>query len=81
MKIMFGEHAESMLVERNLERTWVELTLREPDWTEPDPKHPERLRAFRVIPERGERVLRVVYVPGEKSCRIVTLFLDRGRKR
>jgi hypothetical protein len=39
------------------------------------------IRAFRRIPERDGRVLRVVYVPGDDHVRVITLFLDRGRTR
>ncbi|KAB7782081.1 hypothetical protein F8B43_4836 [Methylorubrum populi] len=39
------------------------------------------MRAFRTVPERDGRVLRVVYVPIPGGARVVTMFLDRGRRR
>ena len=69
------------MAERQIDRAWVEATILQPDTTEPDPKHPERVRAFRAVRERDGRVLRVVYVPHQNHYRVVTLFLDRGRKR
>ena len=48
---------------------------------EVDPKHPERMRAFSALPERDGRVLRVAYVPLADGYRILTLFLDRGRRK
>lgn len=81
MKIVYGPHALDILVDRAIEPDWVERTLAAPDSVEPDPKHPERLRAYRALPERDGRVLRVVYVPLSDGVRVVTMFLDRGRRR
>ena len=81
MRFTYTAHAAEMLIDRRLERTWVERTVLTPEAIEPDPKHPERIRAFRALPERDGRVLRVVYVQDAESIRIVTLFLDRARRR
>ncbi|AOO84195.1 hypothetical protein BHK69_05075 [Bosea vaviloviae] len=77
----YSEHAMTMLAEREIERVWVERTVLQPDATEPDPKHPDRQRAFRTVPERDGRVLRVVYVRSDTAYRVITPFLDRGRRR
>ena len=81
MQIVFGQHAENMLIERGIERGWVERTVFEPQMVRSDPRHKDRLQAFRAIPERGGRVLRVVYAQGKDSYRIVTLFFDRAQRR
>jgi hypothetical protein len=81
VRFTYGTHALANLVDRNLEKAWVERTVTDPDSTEPDPKHPERIRAYRTVPERDGRVMRVVYVPGGAAVHIVTAFLDRGRRR
>jgi uncharacterized protein YuzE len=52
MRVSYSGHAEASLLDRELDREWVERTLRWPEVVEPDPKHPERLRGFRAIPER-----------------------------
>ena len=70
-----------MLRERGVERSWVQRTVDQPDHVERDPGHPERIRAFRAVPERDGRSLRVVYVREMDQVRIITLFLDRGRRR
>jgi hypothetical protein len=62
MPIAYTKHALTMLAERGIERAWVERTILEPASIEPDPK-PPAMRAFRAVPERDSRVLRVVYVP------------------
>jgi hypothetical protein len=81
MQFTYTHHASEMIQERDLLRDWVELTVLEPETVEPDPKHPERIRAFRAIPERDGRVLRVVYVGDGENFRVITLFLDRGRRK
>ena len=77
---ILSRHAEDMLVERRLEREWIEKTIAEPEELEHDPRRPGVLRAFRRIPERGNRVLRVVYVSAQQHVRVVTAFFDRGRR-
>ena len=81
MRVSYGPHAEEMLAERSLDREWVERAIRWPDSVEPDPKHLDRIRAFKALPERDGRVIRVVYVRQGDHCRVITLFLDRGRRR
>lgn len=81
MRITYGPHALDNLVDRALDKAWIERTVLDPDTTEPDPKHPERIRAYRPVPERDGRVLRVVYVPSDEGVHIVTAFLDRSRRR
>jgi hypothetical protein len=70
-----------MLVERDIERAWLEVTVAQPERTEMDPLRPGTIRAFRTIPERGGRVLRVVYVLSDDTIRVVTAFFDRGQRR
>ena len=81
MRFVYTLHASTMLEERAIDKAWIERTILYPDTVEPDPQHPEMIRAFRVVPERDGRVLRVVYVPSELTCRVTTLFLDRSRRR
>lgn len=81
MRFTSTAHAAEMLADRRIERAWVEQTVLSPEYVEQDPKHPERMRAFRALPERDGRVLRVVYVRAAEETRIVTLFLDRSRRR
>ena len=80
-RFTYTRHAEEMMGERRIHRAWVERTILQPHTTEPDPKHPDRVRAFRAVPESDGRVLRVVDADYGDRYRVVTLFLDRGRKR
>ena len=81
MRFTYTAHAAEMLIDRRLERRWVERTVLAPEAVGPGSQHTERTRAFRALPERDGRVLRVVYVRDAEDIRIVTLFLDRGRRR
>lgn len=78
--IKFTRHAEDMLTERGIERGWVERTINEPDESEPDHARPNVTRAFRSVPERGGRVLRVVYSTIGNEIRVITAFFDRARR-
>jgi len=70
-----------MLAERSLERSWIERTVWEPDSVEPDPTRSGVMRAFRAIPERDGRILRVAYVSSHDAVRVLTVFFDRNRRR
>ena len=80
MKVTFSDHARAALQARGIDETWVERTLARPDAVEPDPVHPERRRVYGSVPEREGRVLRVVCLDGQDEIRIITAFLDRGRR-
>lgn len=56
----YSGHASEMLGSRGIEREWVERAILAPDDSEPDPKHADRTRAYKRLPERDGRVLRVV---------------------
>jgi hypothetical protein len=79
--VIFTRYAEDMLVERGIDRAWVVATVRNPDVIEMDPTRPGVMRAFRRIPERDNRFLRVAYISIGHSVRILTVFFDRSRRR
>lgn len=85
MRIIYSPHALAALLARDIESGWIECTIAAPEALEPDPQHLARVRAYRVIPERDGRVLRVVYeMSGDRrgdDIVVVTAFLDRNRTR
>ncbi|GJE36891.1 DUF4258 domain-containing protein [Methylobacterium persicinum] len=81
MRITYGAHAMDVMAERGIDRAWIERTVIAPETIEPDATHPERVRAYRTVPERDGRVLREIYVPTLEGAHIVTAFLDRSRRR
>jgi hypothetical protein len=79
--LRFTRHAEDAIAERELDRIWVERTVREPEWQLPDPRRSNVERRFRAIPEYGGRVLRVACLETVDEIRILTVFLDRNARR
>lgn len=77
----YSRHAEDAIAERELNRAWIERTVREPEWTIADPRRPGVERRFRTIPEYGDRILRVACYEKEAEIRIVTVFFDRDARR
>jgi hypothetical protein len=73
-------HAETRLERRGLERSWVEATVQEPDWREPDPGDDTVERRFRVIEEAGGRILRVACVETQAEIRVITALFDRNAR-
>lgn len=63
--LRFTNHVLTTMAERNLDRSWIERTIRAPDWREPDPADPAVERRFAVAAE----------------IRILTAFLDRRARR
>jgi Domain of unknown function (DUF4258) len=80
-RITFTAHASTILTEREIDRGWIELTISDPEETEPDPNRANVVRVFRSIPEREGRVLRVVYSKSDDRIRVITAFFDRARRR
>jgi uncharacterized protein DUF4258 len=80
-RFLFTRHAEEMLVERNIERTWVEFTVLQPDALESDPRRPGVIRPSEVLQKRDGRSLRVAYVVSDYTFKILTVFFDRARRR
>jgi class 3 adenylate cyclase len=52
-----------------------------PDWIEPDPRHPDRIRSYKAIAEHDGRVLRVVHRPEGDDILIITVHFDRRARR
>jgi uncharacterized DUF497 family protein len=74
-------HAPTAMRERELEVNWIEWTVYEPDWVQPDPAHTGVERRFKTVAEREGRVLRVAVVETSEEIRIVTAFLDRRARK
>ncbi|WP_376738698.1 DUF4258 domain-containing protein [Rhodopseudomonas sp. B29] len=75
--LFFTVHARDAVRERELDVTWVERTVWEPTWSQPDPNGKGVERRFRAIPEFGGRILRVACLETADEMRILTVFFDR----
>jgi hypothetical protein len=78
--IRLTTHAAEAMETRRIPLEWVEDTLLKPDWTKPDPRHPERTRAYKSIAAFGNRILRVVYRPDGADIVVITVHPDRDAK-
>jgi hypothetical protein len=47
--IRYSSHANEQIEDRRIERGWVEIMVKVPDWTEADPDFPERTRCYKAI--------------------------------
>ena len=81
MRVRLTEHAEEMLIERELKRSWLERVLADPLWTEPEPAKPFIVRAFGPIAEAGDRILRVAYTDRAGERIVLSLHFDRRATR
>tara|TARA_R110002020_G_scaffold16307_19_gene57733 strand:- start:21632 stop:21889 length:258 start_codon:yes stop_codon:yes gene_type:complete len=79
--IRYTRHAETVLMERDLEKAWVERTVYQPDWRTSEPRDNSAERRFRTVPERQGRILRVICVENALEIRIISVFLDRRARR
>ena len=76
MDYVLTEHAQKRLRKRKIAIEWIAATLENPARTENDPDDPELAHALRAIPERGFRVLRVIYNESVVPVRIVTAYFN-----
>jgi hypothetical protein len=79
-KLLLTRHAETKLQERRLKLEWVERTVRNPLWIEPEPQDMTAERRFAKIEEFGGRTLRVVCVETENAVRVITALFDRDAR-
>jgi hypothetical protein len=80
--LRFTRHAEDAVAERELDLNWIERTVREPEWSRPDPqKFPSVEGRFGTIPEFGGGILRVACIETPDEIRILTVFFDRNARK
>ena len=69
------------MTRRGIAAIWTENAVSAPDPVEVDPRHADRLRSYKAIPELSGRILGVVYRPDGADMIIITARFDRGTKR
>ncbi|MBW7950975.1 MAG: DUF4258 domain-containing protein [Pseudorhodoplanes sp.] len=79
--LRFTKHAEDVILERKLKRSWIESAARSPEWSHRDPKRAGVELRFCRIPEFGNRVLRTACVESDEEIRVLTVFFDRNARR
>lgn len=81
MALILRRHAELRMHQHGIALAWVDLTIHQPAHVEPCPRDPSLRGAWRRIPQRGNRVLRVVWRPAGGNAVVVSVFFDRGAQR
>jgi DNA-binding response OmpR family regulator len=76
MEFNISEHARKRLQQRGIDVVWIARALSEPATTENDENDPTLAHALILIPERGFRVLRVIYNETIEPVTVVTAFFD-----
>ncbi len=79
-KYTLTHHAQDGLTKRKISQEWLERTLADPQRVESDQTDPDLEHRLAVIPEHGNRVLRVIVNRSENPMRVVTVFFDRKMK-
>lgn len=80
MDFTLSQHAIDAIRERTIQLEWIAATLGAPSLVTPDKEDPDIKHAMRVIPEHGNRVLRVIYNRTREPIHVVTVFFDRAMK-
>ena len=81
MALILSHHARLRMQQHLIVQAWVETTIEQPGHVEPCPRDPVLMRAWRRIPQHGNRVLRVVYRPSGADAVVISVFFDRGAQQ
>lgn len=76
MDFFLTDHARKRCSKRKILEEWIRATIDHPARTDSDEDDPSLVHALRAIPEKGFRVLRVIYNETVTPVRIVTVYFD-----
>jgi hypothetical protein len=62
MNYILTQHARDALAKRKIDREWLERTLARPQRIEDDKTDPALEHRLAIIPEHGDRVLRILSI-------------------
>lgn len=72
------DHAQKRMRKRKIAPEWIAAALASPLRTENDEDDPTLVHALYPVPERGFRILRVIYKETRDPPTVVTAFFDDG---
>jgi len=76
----FTAHAATAIAKRGIDPDWVVRVLSKPERVEVQASDTTLRHALARIPERSDRVLRVVYNADANPPRVVTAYFDRRQR-
>ena len=80
MEFILTDHARKRCIRRGIKEPWIQEALRSPAETKDDPNDPDLVHALWPVPEKGFRMLRVVYNGKVYPVAVVTAFFDAKGK-
>ena len=78
--LTYTVHARRAIAERVIPTEWIERIVSEPELRTDDPGDSDLERFYARVPERDNRVLRVVVNTQTEPWRVVSVFFDRGMR-
>lgn len=79
MDFVLTEHARKRCRQRKIEIDWIRRALEQPPRIENDADDASLVHVLYPVPERGFRVLRVIYNETREPVAIVTAYFDDSR--
>ena len=80
MKLRWTQHAQDVFSKRKIPIEWIDKTVDNPDTICPDEIDSDLKHFIKVIPEFGNRVLRVIVNTNVNPPRLITFYFDRKMK-
>ena len=76
MDFTLTEHARKRCIKRKIQMEWVRHTLDHPNRIENDPEDNSLIHALWPVPEKGFRLLRVIYNETVHPAVVVTAYFE-----
>ena len=76
MEFKLSDHAEKRLRQRKIKPEWIRAAIENPDRTENDAEDHTLAHALKAIPEKGFKILRVVYNETTEPVTIITAYFE-----
>ena len=80
MDFISTDHAHKRCVRRGIKEAWIREALENPETIEQDARDSDLAHALWPVPEKGFRVLRVIYNETVHPVAVVTAFFDSKAK-
>jgi len=80
MEFLLTDHARKRCARRGITEAWIREALENPETREEDIHDSDLVHAFWPVPEKGSRVLRVIYNKTVHPVAVVTAFFDPKAK-
>jgi len=80
MDFVLTDHARKRCTRRGIKESWIREALQNPAKTEDDVNDLDLAHALWPVPEKGFRILRIIYNETARPVSVVTAFFDPKAK-